>query len=284
MPRPWVMERSRVAYSNISPSGTWAATTRAAAPLEHPSDLPAPRREVAHDLADEALRDHHLDVHDRLEQAGPGLGRRRLHGHGPGDLEGHLAGVDLVEGAVEEADLDVDQRDSRPAAPFCMASLTPRSVGATYSRGMVPPDDLVLPDEALARGRLDPDQDVAVLAVTAGLPDEAPARLDRRGDRLPVGDLRAARRSRSTWNSRRRRSTRISRCSSPIPEMRVCPVSSCVSTRKVGSSSDELVQAERQLVLVGLGRRLDGDLDDRLGEDDPLEDAPGASGRRACRR
>ncbi len=30
----------------------------------------------------------------------------------------------------------------------------------------------------------------------------------------------------------------ISRCSSPIPEMSVCPVSSSVRTRKVGSSSD----------------------------------------------
>ena len=29
----------------------------------------------------------------------------------------------------------------------------------------------------------------------------------------------------------------ISRCSSPIPEMSVCPVSSSVATRKVGSSS-----------------------------------------------
>ena len=41
----------------------------------------------------------------------------------------------------------------------------------------------------------------------------------------------------STLNSRFRRSTMISRCSSPIPEMSVCPVSSSVSTRKVGSSS-----------------------------------------------
>ena len=43
-----------------------------------------------------------------------------------------------------------------------------------------------------------------------------------------------------TPNSRFMRSTRISRCSSPIPEIRVCPVSSWVRTRKVGSSSDSL--------------------------------------------
>src|SRR5205823_1840895 len=41
----------------------------------------------------------------------------------------------------------------------------------------------------------------------------------------------------STLNSRIRRSTMISRCSSPIPEMSVCPVSSSVRTWNVGSSS-----------------------------------------------
>ena len=35
----------------------------------------------------------------------------------------------------------------------------------------------------------------------------------------------------------------ISRCSSPMPEMTVCPVSSSVRTRKVGSSSDSRVRA-----------------------------------------
>ena len=44
----------------------------------------------------------------------------------------------------------------------------------------------------------------------------------------------------------------ISRCSSPMPEMRVCPLSSSVRTLKVGSSCCELVQRAAELVLVGL--------------------------------
>ena len=44
-------------------------------------------------------------------------------------------------------------------------------------------------------------------------------------DRLAVGRPAAGRRWPRTLNSRNRRSTMISRCSSPIPEMIVCPVS-----------------------------------------------------------
>jgi hypothetical protein len=51
----------------------------------------------------------------------------------------------------------------------------------------------------------------------------------------------------STLNSRLRRSTMISRCSSPIPEMSVCPVSSSVSTRNVGSSSASRVSPVESL-------------------------------------
>ena len=62
------------------------------------------------------------------------------------------------------------------------------------------------------------------------------------------------------------RSTSTSRCSSPMPAMIVWPVSSSVWTVKVGSSSDERGEGLAHLVLVGLGLRLDGDVDDRLGE------------------
>ncbi len=44
----------------------------------------------------------------------------------------------------------------------------------------------------------------------------------------------------STLNSRFKRSMMISRCSSPIPEITVCPVSSSVFTVNVGSSSASL--------------------------------------------
>ena len=56
-----------------------------------------------------------------------------------------------------------------------------------------------------------------------------------------------------------------------MPEMTVWPVSSSVRTWKVGSSSDRATEGLAQLVLVGLGLRLDGHVDDRLGELELLE-------------
>ena len=56
-----------------------------------------------------------------------------------------------------------------------------------------------------------------------------------------------------------------------MPAMMVWPVSSFVRTRKVGILLGEALQRLGQLVLVGLGLGLDGDVDDGLGEDDRLE-------------
>ena len=57
-----------------------------------------------------------------------------------------------------------------------------------------------------------------------------------------------------------------------MPAMIVWPVSGSVRTRKVGSSSASFCSATRQLVLVGLGLGLDGDVDDRVRELHRLED------------
>ena len=57
-----------------------------------------------------------------------------------------------------------------------------------------------------------------------------------------------------------------------MPAMMVCPVSVSVRTRNVGSSSCELLQRVAELVLVGLGLGLDGDVDDRVRELHRLED------------
>ena len=51
----------------------------------------------------------------------------------------------------------------------------------------------------------------------------------------------------STLNSLTIRSVSISKCSSPIPDITVCPVSSSYWTRKVGSSSDNLTKASDNL-------------------------------------
>ena len=57
-----------------------------------------------------------------------------------------------------------------------------------------------------------------------------------------------------------------------MPAMMVWPVSSSVRTWKVGSSSDERLERLAHLLLVDLGLGLDGDVDDRLGELERLED------------
>ena len=63
----------------------------------------------------------------------------------------------------------------------------------------------------------------------------------------------------------------ISRCSSPMPRMTTWPVS-CVGLHPEGRVLGlQLAQALAQLLLVGLGARLDRERDDRLGEDHRLE-------------
>ena len=64
----------------------------------------------------------------------------------------------------------------------------------------------------------------------------------------------------------------MSRCSSPMPLRMVWPDSWSVDTRKDGSSCGQLLQRDAHLFLVGLGLRLDRDLDDRLGEFHALQD------------
>ena len=63
----------------------------------------------------------------------------------------------------------------------------------------------------------------------------------------------------------------ISRCSSPMPEILVWPVSLSVSTLKVGSSCISLARPLAELLLVALRLRLDRERDDRRRELDRLE-------------
>ena len=69
-----------------------------------------------------------------------------------------------------------------------------------------------------------------------------------------------------------------------MPWIRVWPVSSSVSTWKVGSSSARRREAVAELLLVGLRLRLDRDRDHGLGELDLLEHDRGVGRGRACRR
>ena len=63
----------------------------------------------------------------------------------------------------------------------------------------------------------------------------------------------------------------ISRCSSPMPAMITWPVCCRCCTRKVGSSAISFCRPDAELLLVGLGLRLDRQRDDRLREVHRLE-------------
>ena len=77
--------------------------------------------------------------------------------------------------------------------PESSVSRIPWSIGLMYSRGIVPPTILSMnsypPPFSFGSSA---DHGVAVLALAAGLADEAPVALGRAADGLAVGDLRLA--------------------------------------------------------------------------------------------
>src|SRR5215211_572421 len=165
----------------------------AAAAGVHALDLPTPRGEVAHHVAHELLGHDDLDVHHGLQKNRVGPLEGLLDGHGTGDLERHLGGVDVVVRPIDELYLDVDDRVSGDDARI------ERLLDALVHAGDVLPgddaaDDLVL--ELVSRGigvfeMLGVDDRMPVLAAATGLPDEpALDALDPLADGLAVGDLR----------------------------------------------------------------------------------------------
>ena len=203
--------------------------------------------------------------------AGSAFANASLIGHRAGDLERHLGRVDLVVRPVEERDLDVDDREAGVDARV------QRLADARVDRLDVlardgPADDLV--DELVAGallGRLELDDRVAVLALAAGLADEAAVALGRAADGLAIGDLRLA-------------DVRgdLELADHPVDEdvevELAHPGDERLRRLRVGVDAEgrvllgQALQRERELVLVGLGLRLDLDLDDRLGEGHRLED------------
>src|SRR5205823_11360973 len=153
-------------------------------------DAAAARVEIAHHVAEVLLGRHDLHGHNGFEK----LRLRPLGGvlerHRAGDLEGHLARVDVVIRAVDQLHPDVDDGVAGHDAGLH------RLLDAEVDRGDVflgnlAADDLV--DEVVAVAgihRLEVDHGVAVLAAAAGLADEtALDLLDRLADGLAVGDL-----------------------------------------------------------------------------------------------
>src|SRR6056297_3664755 len=149
----------------------------------------APAVQVAHDVAHVLFGRDDLHLHDGLEQYRARLGRAFLEGHRTGDLERHLARVDVVIGTVVERDPAVHHRITGDHAVLHLlpdALVDRRDVLLRHHAADDGIDELV----TLARlTRLDLDVDVTVLAAAAGLADELAFLLDRTADGLPVGHL-----------------------------------------------------------------------------------------------
>ena len=98
------MRTEHLAERHLGLDGERVAATLLALDL-----APAPG-EVADHVAEELLRGHDLDRHHGLEQDRLRAARGILDRHRPRDLERHLGGVDVVVGAVDELDANVDHR------------------------------------------------------------------------------------------------------------------------------------------------------------------------------
>src|SRR6185437_11568726 len=243
---------------------------RVAARLQAFDAAPA-RVEIAHHVAEILLGRHDLDGHNGFEK----LRLRTLFGvlerHRTGDLERHLARVDLVERAVDQLDPNVDDRVAGQNARFH------RLLDAEVDRrdvllGNLAADDLV--DELVAVAgihRLEVDHGVAVLATAAGLADEASLDLlDRPADGLTVSDL---------WAADVRVDVELTR--QPVDDDLQVELAHArdqgLARLLVSADAEgrillgETLQAGAQLVLVALGLRLDRDGDHRLREVHRLE-------------
>ena len=144
-------------------------------------------------------------------------------------------------------------------------SAMPRPVGAMYSRGIGAAGDLADELEALAGIGLDLELDVAVLAVAAGLADEATGAVRLRGDRLAVRHLGLADGGVDLEFAQHA-------VDDDLEVELAHPRDDRLAGLLVGANAEggvllgELLEGDAHLVLLGLGLGLDGDRDDRLRE------------------
>src|SRR4051812_6629269 len=240
----------------------------------HGLDLSTAGVEVADDVAHVLLGRAHLDVHDRLEQHRIGLACGLLVRDRPGDLERHLRGVDVVVRAVEQDRADPDRRVAGEHADLH------RVLDAGVDRGDVLAGDAATADRVLELVRglgghlhgLERDLHLGELAgATRLLLVRVVVLLDRLLDGLAVRHLRLA-------------DVRLDL------ELPLHAVDQDVEVELAHALDDglagllvllgaerrvlfgELLDRRAELLLVGLGLRLDGDLDDRLRERHRLED------------
>src|SRR2546430_5022686 len=240
--------------------------------LRHAADFPASRREVADDVAHVVGGRHDLHVHDRLEQDGVRLTGGLFHRHGPRDLERHFARVYVVVRPVHQLDYHVHHRIAGEHA------VLERFLDALLDRADVLPrdhaaHDVVLEHEARPRlARRHVDDHVPVLAAAAGLADElALYVLDALAHRLAVGHLGPAHVGIDLELA-------LHALDQDFQVQLTHPGDNGLGGLGVRMHAErgvffgELLQRDRELVLVGLGLGLDGDRDHRLGELHRLED------------
>src|SRR5262245_20501786 len=246
------------------------ADDRRRAPVLGALEVAAAAVEVADDVAHELLGHRDLDPHHGLEDRRTGLLDGILDGHRGGDLERHLRRVDLVVRAVEDGDLDVDHRVAGIDAGL-------EGLGdALVDRAHVlardgPADDLV--DELVARALLvglGVEDDVAVLALAAGLAHEAAVALRGAADRLAVADLWAA-------DVRSDLELPDHAVDDDVEVQLAHAGDERLAALRVGLDPEggvllgQALQGDAHLVLVGPRPGLDLDLDHRLRERDRLE-------------
>ncbi len=148
----------------------------------------------------------------------------------------------------------------------------PSSIGLMYSRGIDAADDFVLELVAGARRqRQQANLRVAVLTAAAGLTDESPFALGRRGERFLVGDLRLA-------DAGLDAELALQAVDDDFEVQLAHAGDDDLARLLVGADAErrvfrhQLRHAGAELLLVGLRLRLDRQRDDRLGEVHRLEE------------
>src|SRR6185295_6900316 len=204
-------------------------------PRFHSLDLSTTTIQIADHIAHKILGNHNLHLHDRLKQHRIGSLTGIEKSHRPGDFKCHFIGVDVRN----DPSITVTRtsRMGYPAiTPESSRSFTPFSIAGMNSLGIEPPTVLLIKSRPL------PDSAGSTVNTTCPYWPRPPVCLmyfDSASAFLRIVSRKATSgfpTLASTLNSRNMRSTMISRCSSPIPAMMVCAVSSSVFTRNEGSS------------------------------------------------
>src|SRR5215204_2924553 len=240
--------------------------------LSHTADLATPAGQVADNVAQEVRGAHHLDLHDRLEQNRVRHPCGFLDRHRARDLECHFGAVNIVVAAEDQSRLDVYHRIAGENAVFEGFAVTcfdrfdelPRDDAA---------DNLVFEHEAAARlARTEVDHHVSVLSLSARLPNElALDILDGLLHSLPECHL---------WLTDVRLDLELPLHT--VDEDLEVQLAHARDDRlaglRIGANPEcrvlllQLLERSAQLILVGLGLRLDRDIDDRIRELHGLQD------------